>query len=77
MKKSFITYLKILVTIILFLIWFIFIQAEFEMVTKPELQTEFPIIHGWGAVCVFGSIILLISISFAIMLISTLRDLRK
>jgi len=44
------------------LVWFILIQAEYEMVTKPKLQNDFPIIKGIYAVYFIGFILLLLSV---------------
>ncbi|MCK4297269.1 MAG: hypothetical protein KAX28_11525, partial [Candidatus Marinimicrobia bacterium] len=43
------------------LMWFILIQAEYEIITKPELQNDFPIIKGIHAVYFTGFTLLIIS----------------
>lgn len=43
------------------LMWFFLIQGEYEMITKPELQNDFPIIKGVYAVYTLGFILLIIS----------------
>ncbi len=43
-------------------LWFILIQAEYEMITKPQLQNDFPIIKGVYAVYFLGFILLIISV---------------
>lgn len=41
--------------------WFILIQVEYEIITKPGLQNDFPIIKGVYAVYFTGFILLIIS----------------
>jgi len=43
-------------------VWFIFIQVEYEIITKPELQNDFPIIKGIYAVLFVGIFLLFLSI---------------
>lgn len=43
------------------LLWFILIQVEYEMITKPELQNDFPLIKGIFAVYFLGFILFIIS----------------
>jgi len=50
------------------LIWFFLIQGEYEMITKPKLQNDFPIIKGVGAVYFLGFILLIISAIIACLL---------
>ena len=34
---------KLILSALLFLAWFFLIQGEYEMITKPELQNDFPV----------------------------------
>ncbi|MFH0852103.1 MAG: hypothetical protein V1845_00630 [bacterium] len=58
---------KLIITIKLFLltffslIWFFLIQAEYEMITKPELQNDFPVVKGIYAVWFLSFILLILS----------------
>lgn len=61
MENKIIVILKLISSIFLFLVWFILIQAEYEMITKPELQNDFPIAKGVYAVGLTGFILLIIA----------------
>ena len=61
MKNKLIIIVKLILLAFFSLMWFIFIQAEYEMITKPELQNDFPIIKGIYAVYFTGFILLVIS----------------
>jgi hypothetical protein len=67
--------MKLVVLAFFSLLWFLLIQAEYEMITKPELQNEFPIVKGAYAVYFLGFILLVISviIAYLLFLILTFR----
>lgn len=54
--------LKFVSLAVLSFLWFVLIQAEYEMITKPELQNEFPVVKGVYAVYLLGFIVLVISV---------------
>jgi hypothetical protein len=54
--------IKLFSLVIFSFLWFIFIQAEYEMITKPELQNEFPILKGVSAVYFLGFVLTILSI---------------
>ena len=53
---------KLIVLLFLSLFWFIFIQVEYEIITKPELRNDFPIIRGIWAVYSLGFFLLITGI---------------
>lgn len=59
------------------LIWFVLIQGEYEMIAKPELQNEFSIIKGIGAVYFLGLILLVISVIIIYLLFSIIRPKKE
>ncbi len=61
MKNKILIIIKIALFLFLSFLWFLFIQGEYEMITKPYLQNDFPIIKGIGAVYFLGTVILIIS----------------
>jgi len=61
MKNKLLIIIKLVVLAFFSLMWFILIQTEYEMITKPELQNDFPIIKGVYAVYFLGFILLIIS----------------
>jgi len=76
MKKKLILFLKIVVLTFFSFLWFLLIQGEYEMITKPELQNDFPVIKGPSAVYFLGAIILIISILIFILSIPILKKLK-
>ena len=68
MNKKIIITIKLVLLAFFSLIWFILIQAEYEMITKPELQNDFPIIKGVYAVYFIGFILLIISVIIVFLL---------
>jgi len=50
-----------------------FIQGEYEMITKPELQNDFPIIKGAGAVYFLGFILLIMSLIIILLIYSSFK----
>lgn len=59
------------------LIWFLLIQAEYEMLSKPWLQNDFPGIKGIYAVYFLGFIILAISVIIFVLIRSVFRHYKK
>jgi len=76
MKKKLILFLKIVALAFLSFLWFLLIQGEYEMITKPELQNNFPVIKGPSAVYFLSAIILIISVLIFILLIPILKKLK-
>lgn len=68
--------IKIVILIILSLVWFVLVQGEYEMITKPNLQNEFPIIKGIYAVYFLGFILLIIGILIIMLLYSIKKSKR-
>ena len=62
MNNRFQIFLKLILLAFLSLVWFVFIQVEYEIITKPELQNDFPIIKGIYAVLFVGIFLLIIGI---------------
>ncbi len=69
--------LKIVSLTFLSFVWFVFIQAEYEMITKPELQNDFPIIKGAGAVYLLGFVLLIIGLLILYLLFLMVKKLKK
>jgi len=44
------------------LVWFVLIQAEYEVITKPELRDEIPLVPGIWGVYFLGFIVLILSL---------------
>jgi pimeloyl-ACP methyl ester carboxylesterase len=61
MKKKILFVIRLVLLTFFSLLWFILIQAEYEMITKPVLQQDFPVIKGVGAVYFLGIVLLIIS----------------
>jgi len=79
MKNKLITTVKLVLLAFFSFTWFILIQAEYEMIIKPELQNDFPIIKGIYAVYFLGFILLIISaiIIFLLYLIKKIWKLQS
>jgi hypothetical protein len=75
MNKKF-PIVKIVMLIFLSFVWFILVQGEYEMITKPNLQNEFPIIKGIYAVYFLGFILLIIGILIIMLLYSIKKSKR-
>jgi len=69
MNKNF-SIVRIVILIFLSLAWFILVQAEYEMITKPNLQNDFPIIKGISAIYFLAFILLIIGVLIIILLYS-------
>lgn len=69
--------IKIVISVFLSLLWFVLIQAEYEMITKPNLQNDFPIIKGISAVYFLGFILLIIGILIIMLLYSIKKGRRN
>ena len=67
--------IKTVLLVLFSLLWFLFVQAEYEMVTKPILQNEFPIIKGISAAYFLGVILLVISALILFLLYSTIKTI--
>jgi len=78
MTKNKITLIsKTVLLAVLSLVWFVFIQAEYEMVTKPMLQNDFPVIKGVYAVYFLGIILLILSTLIIFLLFSIVKKFTK
>ena len=62
--------------IFLSLIWFILSQGEYEMMVKPYLRDDFPIIKGIGAVYFLGSVLLVIGVTIVLLVYSIIKNRR-
>jgi len=73
--------MKIIIKFILLtffsLIWFVLIQAEYEIITKPELRSECPLIQGVGCVYAFGLILLILSAIIIYLLYTIIKKFKK
>lgn len=76
MKSKLILVAKLALLLLFTLMWFILIQAEYEILTKPELRNDVPIIKGLAAVYFFGFVLLIISV-IIVFLIRSIRRPRK
>lgn len=76
MKNKLLIFIKLVLLAFFSLIWFVLIQGEYEMITKPELQNDFPIIKGVYAVYFLGFILLVISV-IIVSLFLLLKNLKK
>jgi len=74
-KNKLLISVKLILLIFLSLVWFVLIQAEYEMVTKPWLQNDAPIIKGIYAVYFLGFVLLVIS-AIIVYLLSSILKLR-
>jgi len=72
MKNKIIIIVKLILTAFFSLVWFIFIQVEYELVTKPELQNDFPIAKGIFTVYLTGFIVL-VSIVIILFLLYSIK----
>lgn len=52
------------------LIWFVLVQAEYEIITKPELAKNFAIINGIWLVIFFGFVLFFIAAAIVALLYS-------
>jgi hypothetical protein len=62
MKNTIFLLVKLALLVFFSLIWFILIQVEYEIITKPELQDDFPFIKGSLTVYINGIIVIILSI---------------
>jgi hypothetical protein len=69
--------IKIVILIILSLVWFVLVQGEYEMITKPNLQNDFPVIKGMSAVYFLGFILLIIGVLIIMLLYSMGKSIRN
>jgi len=76
MKNKLLIFIKLILLVFFSFLWFIFIQAEYEMIAKPELQNDFPIIKGIYAVYFLGFILLIISV-IIVSLLPLLKNLKN
>jgi len=57
MKRKILLIIKVLLLLLFSFMWFLLVQAEFEMLTKPYLRAQCPVVQ--GSACVyFGGVIL-------------------
>ena len=73
MKNKHFTIIKLFLIALFSLMWFILIQAMYEMITKPELQNDFPIIKGIYAVYFLGVILLILGIVIVFLFFSIIK----
>lgn len=77
MKNKFLILIKLVFLALFSLVWFVLIQGEYEMITKPELQNDFPIIKGVYAVYFLGLILLVISVIIAYLLYLIIKSRKQ
>jgi len=65
---------KLFLSAFLLLVWFFLIQGEYEMITKPELQNDFPVVKGVYAVYLTGFVLLVIAATIFLLLRSIKRS---
>lgn len=70
-------FLKLLLLAFLSLIGFFLVQGECEMIIKPELQNEFSVIKGIGAVYFLGFILLIIGAAAVCLLVSVIASVNR
>ncbi|MFH0863659.1 MAG: hypothetical protein V1858_01010 [Candidatus Gottesmanbacteria bacterium] len=75
--KKILLFIKIIFLAFFSIMWFVLIQGEYEMVTKPELQKDFPGIKGVNAVYFLGFILLLLSIIIVYLLNSISKSKKR
>lgn len=76
MKNKIILVVKFILLATLSLLWFVLIQGEYEMVTKPYLQNDFPVIKGIGAVYFLGAVLFIIGVLIIILLHPILKKIK-
>lgn len=67
-KNKLLIFIKLFLLMLFSTMWLVLIQGEYEMITKPELQNEFPIIKSVYAVYFLGFILLIISVIITFLL---------
>ena len=77
MKKKITLILKSVLVVFFSLTWFLFVQAEYEMIAKPELQNDFPLIKGIAAVYLTGFILLVLAAAVIFLLYLIKKSLKK
>lgn len=77
MKNKLITIFKLILVVVFALIWFVLIQVEYEIITKPELAKDFAIISGIWLVIFFGFVLLFIAAAIIALLYSVKKDKQK
>jgi len=70
------TLIKLVLATVFSLVWFILVQAEYEIITKPELAKDFAIISGTYLVIFFGFVLLIIAAA-VIALLYSIKKTRK
>lgn len=73
MKNKLIVFIKLVLMVVFALAWFLLIQAEYEMIMKPELRNECPIVQGIYAVYFLGLILLVLAVVIVLMVRSVNR----
>jgi len=74
MKKILLLIFKIVIILFLGMVWFFLLQGEYEIITKPYLRNEFPVIHGAGAVVVLAIVLIIIAIAIVTTILSIFRE---
>ena len=70
MKSKITVITKLILSVFLFLVWPFLTQGEYEMIMKPELQNDFPIVKGVYAVYLTGFVLLFITAAIFLLLYS-------
>lgn len=74
MKKILLLIFKIVIILFLGFVWLFILQGEYEIITKPYLRNEFPVIHGAGAVVILAIVLIIIAIAIVTTILSILKE---
>ena len=76
MKNRMTLIFKTILLALFSLLWFLLLQGEYEMITQPQLQNDFPGVNGVGAVYLLGLIILIITVISIFIFLSIINSRR-
>ncbi len=76
MKNKVLIFIKLAFLAFFSLLWFLLVQGEYEMITKPYLQNDFPIIKGILAVYFLGFVLLITGVIIGFLLYSIKKSLK-
>lgn len=73
-KNKIINVIKIISVVILSLMFFVLIQSEYEMITRPELVNDYPWIASYHAVYILGFILVIIVLTGLYLIYSIIKS---
>lgn len=76
MKNKVMLIFRVVLLGLLCLFWFIFIQVEYEIITKPYLLDDFPDLKRMGGAYLFGIVVLVASLLIIYLIYPALRRLK-